>query len=105
MQEQSEQTDAKTYVPNEDKPIFKRVLSQLRSELGGMYSLKRVSYYDATLVARTPFTLGMVIANIYSNFIQKGVGWDRMTIDIQTLTVCIKIPQNNECGALKVTMK
>ena len=86
-------------------PIFEQLLSHLREELGGMYAIKSAKKYSAILVARTPFTLGMVLANIYSNFTQKGVGWDRLDVDVKRLTISVKIPQAPGCGALKVTMK
>lgn len=74
----------------------------MKGELGQMYTVKWMKEYSACIVARAPFTLGLIIANLYSNFMKNGISWDTLKVDVKTLTMKITIHPNNALSRMRV---
>ena len=84
------------------KPIERQFLNGLRDELQGLFTVRHMSSYQATLLANTPFALVLLIAGIVNRFVHVGVSWHKMVVNIKELSVQLSVSDQQQTNFMQV---
>ena len=83
-------------------PIEVQYIERLYKEWGCAMAVNEQSANSATILCRTPFSLGLLVGHIMNRWLRDGQGLDKLVIDTKACKATITVRKDASKNRLKV---